>query len=194
MKLLPSAWMTLNEILSWLVNQGMPTEDAKKELIRRFDHGDIRTRGRRTLGSDHEHLQLQARDWVAINIDWDQNRAPFDGFINSTFEFTDGHIHDIEAFRDELFKCFGWDPTAPAIPAQEPLKNRGGAPPKYDWEAFYLEISIIADLDGLPDTQADLERLMADWCLNLWRKEPSSSRLKAKISKIYNDPRKRAPE
>ena len=45
----------------------------------------------------------------------------------------------------------------------ETKPERRGARPKYDWDAFFTEIIIISDLDGLPDIQATLERDMAEW-------------------------------
>jgi hypothetical protein len=62
----------------------------------------------------------------------------------------------------------------------------GGRPPKYAWDPFWIEIIRIANgIDGLPD-QADLVRLMSEWCQKTWGKEPSQSTIKEKISKIYN--------
>jgi hypothetical protein len=66
-----------------------------------------------------------------------------------------------------------------------------GRPRKYDWDSFYVEIAVLADLDGMPETQADLERLMADWCNENWEDQPSESMVRSKISSIYNHPRKR---
>ena len=46
-------------------------------------------------------------------------------------------------------------------PKNEPSKPRRGRPTKYDWDAFFAEIAVRADLDSLPETQADLVRDMA---------------------------------
>jgi hypothetical protein len=46
---------------------------------------------------------------------------------------------------------------------------RSGRPPKYDWQEFHVQIALIANSpDGLPERQAELERMMADWCFSKW--------------------------
>lgn len=67
-----------------------------------------------------------------------------------------------------------------------PPKNKGGRPREYDWDAFTIEIIRVANLDGLPDSQAELVRHMLEWCLHTWGKEPAESSVKNRISKIYN--------
>jgi hypothetical protein len=73
-------------------------------------------------------------------------------------------------------------------------KNRGGRPPKYDWEAFFVEITVRADLDSLPNTQAELERDMAEWCFDAWGEQPAESVIRDKISRIFKHPRKGGKE
>lgn len=65
-----------------------------------------------------------------------------------------------------------------------------GRPRAYDRDAFYLEIIVRADLDGLPERQADLIRDMQEWCQKNWDHEPSDSQIKEMIRPIYNNPRK----
>lgn len=61
-----------------------------------------------------------------------------------------------------------------------------GRPPKYAWNEFYVEIIRLANgIDGLPETQAELEATMAEWCLNHWGTEPAESTIRDKISPIY---------
>jgi hypothetical protein len=81
------------------------------------------------------------------------------------------------------------DQNPPQVGLSKP-RNRSGRKPEYDWEGFYVEIAVIADLDGLPDTQAHLTDRMRHWCSEEWDKVPSESRLKEKISRIYNHKRK----
>ena len=69
---------------------------------------------------------------------------------------------------------------------QSSTHEKDGRPPKYDWEAFYRQIVLIAQHpDGLPDTQAELEEKMAKWCENNWPVCPGESSIKAKIKPIY---------
>ena len=65
------------------------------------------------------------------------------------------------------------------------LKNKGGRPPEYDWNAFNFEIIRIADRDGLPETRADLVRQMQEWFSLRYDKEPAESLIRSRISLIY---------
>jgi hypothetical protein len=69
-------------------------------------------------------------------------------------------------------------------------KGAGGRPPKYDWDGFFVEIIVRADLDELPATQAELVSQMAEWCLVNWREEPAASSLKSRTAAIFRHPRK----
>lgn len=72
------------------------------------------------------------------------------------------------------------------IPAAGTLK-RGGRPQEYDWDTFTLEIiRIAATPDGLPDTQAELVRMMAEWFQRTNGQEPAESSMKMRISRIYS--------
>ena len=72
------------------------------------------------------------------------------------------------------------------ISREETPKNKGGRPVEYDWDAFTIEIIRIADLDGLPETQAELISQILEWCSLTWGKEPAESSVKSRISLIYN--------
>jgi hypothetical protein len=67
---------------------------------------------------------------------------------------------------------------------------RKGRPMKYDWSAFYAEIIVRADLDGLPDTQAELERAMSEWCLDVWGESPGESTMRERLALVYTHKRK----
>jgi hypothetical protein len=67
-----------------------------------------------------------------------------------------------------------------------PVSSRGGRPTEYDWDSFTLEIIRRANnLDGLPDSQAELIRDMQQWFANTFDTEPAESSIKSRISKIY---------
>ena len=68
--------------------------------------------------------------------------------------------------------------------------GKRGRTPKYDWDAFWVEVAVRGDLDNLPETQGELIRDMAQWCENEWGEQPGASTLKAKLGPIYNHPRK----
>ncbi|MDJ0944575.1 MAG: hypothetical protein QNJ30_14010 [Kiloniellales bacterium] len=67
-----------------------------------------------------------------------------------------------------------------------PKGHSSGRPRKYDWDAFYREVIRIANLpDGLPATQAELDRTMAEWFQRTYGQEPSESVLKERVRNIY---------
>ena len=72
-------------------------------------------------------------------------------------------------------------------------KTGRGRPPKYPWDKFFQQIVLIANNpDGLPDTQAELERTMANWCSEKWGHEPTESMIRSKISPIYQSIKNKA--
>ena len=66
------------------------------------------------------------------------------------------------------------------------LKDKGGRPPKYDWEAFLTEAGRYLYVEGQPGSKSAFVEIMAQWCLNTWGDEPSASTIKAKISPLYD--------
>ncbi len=78
---------------------------------------------------------------------------------------------------------------ASQAPDSSPQEQQGlprGRPPGYDWDSFIFEIIRIANTpDGLPETQADLVRIMLQWFSETAGGEPAESSVKARISKIY---------
>ena len=94
----------------------------------------------------------------------------------------DEHSHARPAFWFEPD-----DAAAVATPAAQHLEKRGRKP-KYDWAAFDRAITEIADKDGLPETQAQLEGLMQEWCIKNWGDEPSTSTIRARVKIYYPRP------
>lgn len=61
---------------------------------------------------------------------------------------------------------------------------------KYNWDEFFAEIVVLADLDKLPSTQSELVAHMAEWCLENWKEQPGETWLKARTALIYKHLRK----
>jgi hypothetical protein len=73
--------------------------------------------------------------------------------------------------------------TSPPEPA---ARNRGGRPPKYDWDAFWVEIVRRANTpDGLPEDRRELQRGMLDWCAETWGDAPEESEIRKRIGMLY---------
>ncbi len=79
----------------------------------------------------------------------------------------------------------------PKADALDWISSRGkavrprGRPPKYLWYDFLREVVRRADLDGLPEKQADLEKQMQEWCASEWGQEPTVSAIREIIAPIY---------
>jgi hypothetical protein len=90
----------------------------------------------------------------------------------------------------ELFALFPSDAdilARLALPDERDTRarERRGRPALYDLKEFYATVAVMADLDGLPESQADLVRHMSSWCLRRWRDSPSETWLKEKLAPIY---------
>ena len=109
---------------------------------------------------------------------WDEDEKPVD--VETAFIFS-----NITVLTADLFKLLA--PPPGTIVEQ---KSKGGRPPKYNWEEFYTEIIVRADLDGLPETQADLVRDMRGWFIDKLDDCPVDSELKKRIAPIYKHPSK----
>jgi hypothetical protein len=184
-KLPTPSWLTLPEAIDWLSEREISEAEAKSNLPRAFRNNLIDTRGRSRKFTGHDtQTVLDGSAWDGAVVHWDSSSYSIDGSDRKGVI----DIVDVEIRCHDLIKWIGED--GKEAPSASTPQNRSGAKPQYKWEEFYIEISIIADLDGLPDIQAELEKEMANWCLENWGKEPSESTIRAKISPIYNHPRK----
>lgn len=74
--------------------------------------------------------------------------------------------------------------------ASEPVREmsgRGGpgAPTRFDWEAFWIEVCRRIYEDGLPPSQAAMARDMLDWFTETGGAVPDLSTVKKKISRLW---------
>ena len=128
-------------------------------------------------------------EWNDGERDWDE----YDTFTSSTKTYVNIMINSndlISHFRKKIDGQYPLDYRAPISNSQFNPIERRGRKPKFNWEEFLTEIIVRADLDSLPEKQADLENEMASWCLDKWGKEPSNSMIRKRISPIYNHYRK----
>ena len=87
----------------------------------------------------------------------------------------------------DLFRLF---PRAATSGLTIQTASKVGRPPKYRWDDFFAEIIVRADLDGLPQTQAELIGQMATWCIENWGDQPAESVLKERTAQIFRHRRK----
>jgi chromosomal replication initiation ATPase DnaA len=68
--------------------------------------------------------------------------------------------------------------------ARRTQRNRGGAPPRYDWEALWWGLIKIADIDGLRNRR-ELRQRARDWIAANWPDGgPSDSVLREKLTRL----------
>jgi hypothetical protein len=128
-------------------------------------------------------------EWNDGEGDWEDG----DTFTSATQAYVDIMINS-DDLRSHFRKKIDENPTldyqAHILKSQFNPVERRGRKPKFKWEEFLTEIIVRADLDALPEKQADLEKEMASWCLDKWGEEPSNSMIRKRISAIYNHHRK----
>ena len=84
---------------------------------------------------------------------------------------------------DTMLKPAAKAPKSDPAPHQ---KNKGGRPAEWDWNTFTLEIIRIANSpDGLPDTRAELAKIMQDWFIDQCDDHPADTTLADRIRPIY---------
>ncbi len=83
--------------------------------------------------------------------------------------------------REELLECFGMDIRQDRMTE----RKRGGRPPQYDWDAFWVEVCQRTHRDGLPETQAELVDGLLDWFLDEGKEAIDRRTIEKKISKLF---------
>ena len=158
-----------------------------------------------------EEVEIDEILWQIENIDFPNSRLVADGIMVTTlYKVKSPDQHEpLVTFWDELKTkkietaflftsiTLSTEQLFSVFPVRAPKEFRtekrelvGGRPPKYDWDDFFAEIIVRADLDGLPDNQATLVRDMASWCIEKWGEQPSESVLKDRTSRIFQHVRK----
>jgi hypothetical protein len=61
-----------------------------------------------------------------------------------------------------------------------------GAPPRYDWDRFFAEIARRIYVRGLPRTQSELVREMADWFQSR-QEAPDESTIRRKVALVWRE-------
>lgn len=185
-------------IVSEMVNDAAPS-DTLLDILR---DGNVSAEGRHIRMSpgvpDFNSWGPVSPDWWSGSIDWSENRVvrqgepPRRGVFGTISLEPYEAIEDIQISTAELkVAIVGGDLNRNGNKGRNAGAPRG-RPPKYNWPEFYAEIAVLADLDGLPERQAELERQMAEWCQEKWGQEPSESEIRKHVSPIYNHPRKQS--
>jgi hypothetical protein len=97
---------------------------------------------------------------------------------------------DIQFYAAEVLRCWPSDSkriSAPA-PAASPKHGHtlGGAPPRYDWESFWIEVVLYAakhDLDL--EHRNELHRHMCEWAAQNWPAPPDDATVRNRMAKLF---------
>ncbi len=66
------------------------------------------------------------------------------------------------------------------------MLGRRGAPPRFDWDSFWIEVCRIVHEDGIPITQSELVRRMNQWFDSQERGSPDESTIKKKLKPLWH--------
>jgi hypothetical protein len=109
------------------------------------------------------------------------------GKDNAELTFKSGYATIVEPIRHHGRLFFERaDAEDWLAPAPEQITPRRGRRMQYPWADFDRELTRIANTpDGLPEVQADAEKMMTEWCAARWEREPSPSMIRERISLVY---------
>jgi hypothetical protein len=134
----------------------------------------------RFKAADHEYLAVDDHRWInGLSVCRDDlviGRAEID-------RFEDAHpkLAAIADRRD------GGNRGTDAGDSTEDQRGaaRPGAPTKYDWDAFWVEVCRRIHDEGLPETQGKLIQLMLDWFDETGCRTPDASTVKKKVRPLW---------
>ena len=181
-----------------------PTDENKRELLLALMSGHLKAdgifwgdEGHQNHESEDKTCDLRPSFWEVGDVNWQQSslQSPDPSGAAGAWNLITVRTSELmEVFPDPSEPVQGIIDTArtssPKASTPTSTTTKRGRPPIYNWSAFFVEIIVRADLDGLPESQAELERSMADWCQDKWGASPGDSTIREKISLIYKHLRK----
>lgn len=168
--LLPEAAAILEDRLD------LSQEESRGRLERAIRHHSLREIV--TLDpADGRELSTDVTEWR--DIDWDSGIV----MIEPSWSGSPVTCVPIQPLlgRDEFLRVFDID----ARPGQIQVRDRGGRPPRYDWEAFWVEICCRVYKEELPETRAEIVRKMESWFADRGQENIDKRTIEKKLSKLY---------
>jgi hypothetical protein len=162
-----------------------------------------------------EYVEIGDDDWQRMPNDWRHIYGVYDLFSRDAWELIrngsklicnlrngeDGYIDlepqghqsdfsavtgDILIRRDEVERFEAESAPAPRdVSVASAARGGPGAPPKYDWESFWIETCRRLHDDGPPSTQKEMVLNLLGWFDDKGAAVPDESTVKKKVSKLW---------
>ena len=199
-----SEWISSQAALAE-IRQAMPNQHAGKELCNGAMKAGLPMRARLAVFITNGNGQLDRReaDFDVPAQWWWPTDTPDHRFGLQVIEPEKGEawaVIDIDG-QPQRIELFGisfrrtefaahFNIALPDAPATKPSSRRG-AKPKYDWPAFQRHarerLEHHGGFLGIDWRQSDLEREMADWCLQTWDTTPGESTVRKEVVKAASE-------
>jgi hypothetical protein len=184
--------LTLSATVAGLRVQFGSIEDMEDGQWNRLPEGWRRIIGTIDLWRDDGWRVLQQGHWSVHSL-----KAAAGAYL----DVDDGLDNEHLVTRDDLvigltemqrFEATLALPTVVTSADPAPLTRRG-APSRYDWDAFWIEVCRIIYEDGVPHTQGELVAHLLKWFANHHRVQPDESTIKKKIKPLWHTIQQDAP-
>jgi len=165
-------------------------EEAADRLLEHLN-GDLRG-GRIVLGLPGELPDGRTRPVAKDTLSRIVKEIGFRGYSPPGEVSWQKTSHEWERFEVRVYLPDRFAEVAQESKPAGPTKGRAGRKVEWDWDGARRHILVVANSnDGLPDTQADCERLVAGWFYDNYEKEPAESTVRDFVVKecghIYHD-------
>ncbi len=155
----------------------------------RFEFRDAWIHAKRIGDPDPDRLSPE--DWR--HVDWTASTL---GGLKIRVRWA-GVIHLLEQaglLRSHDPRLAALSPTGPAK-QDAPVRGSGGAPPRHDWDAFWIEVALYAaqhDLD--PARRRDLQQHMVEWARRELPDPPDEATIRTRLRRLFQRIVGSAPE
>jgi hypothetical protein len=89
---------------------------------------------------------------------------------------------NLDQWLVEVASLAEWENTG--LPEPVKARGRGGRPPKWDWDAFWIEVVLSVRDKGRPEPPSLLVNEMLQWFENTTGKQPASSEVRKRVSAL----------
>jgi hypothetical protein len=179
----PDAYRVLTKNWVWVGSiPSKPGEDEMlercaeaKRLLQQRLHDEISS-GRCVLGIPPEEMTDVIRP-VSPDVVSQVVSGAYFGGPRPDEVFFGKQWREIRIFPPDRFQTAGKEDGMTSLP-----KRRPGRKQKWDWDGAVAHLMAIANTpDGLPETQADMERLVGDWFVDNFDDSPAESTIREKV-------------